>query len=69
MALIDCCLIADGSSDAALVPILEWVIEEHIPAAVVKCEWPDLRRLPSPPTSLLDKILIATELFPCQMWI
>ncbi len=67
MPSLDCTLLADGSSDAALLPILEWAIRQHVGEVVVQCEWADLRRLVSPPRALGDRIAKAVELYPCNM--
>lgn len=67
MPSIDCTLLADGPSDAALIPILEWVTSQHIRQAHVHCECADLRRLPTPPTSLDMRILRVLDLYPCQI--
>ena len=67
MPSLDCTLLTDGSSDIALLPILEWVIRQHTAEAAVHCEWADLRRLPSPPHALDDRIVKAVELYPCQL--
>lgn len=67
MSSLDCSLLADGPSDSALTPILEWVVQQHLPGYAVHCEWADLRRLRSGPQSLADRILAAIEWYPCQV--
>ena len=67
MAGIDCSLLADGPADVALLPILEWVVRQHARQSAVHFEWADLRRLPSPPRMLAERITQAVELYPCDV--
>ncbi|CAB1057916.1 hypothetical protein D1BOALGB6SA_2672 [Olavius sp. associated proteobacterium Delta 1] len=60
-------LISDGSSDRALLPILTWVLRQRGEVNRIQPEWADLRRLPRPPDTLQDRILIAIDLFPCDL--
>jgi hypothetical protein len=60
-------LISDGPSDCALIPILTWVLREKGNVTWVQPEWADLGRLPSPPKNLRDRILLAIDLFPCDL--
>jgi hypothetical protein len=60
-------LISDGPSDRALIPILTWVLREKGDVTRVQAEWADLGRLPRPPKSLSDRILLAIDLFPCDL--
>lgn len=60
-------LISDGSSDRALLPILTWALREKGGVMRIREEWADLRRLPNPPKTLRDRILIAIDLFPCDL--
>lgn len=60
-------LISDGPSDRALLPILTWVLREKGNVTRVQPEWADLGRLPSPPKNLRDRILLAIDLFPCDL--
>jgi len=60
-------LITDGSSDRALIPILTWVLREKGEVDRIQAEWADLRRLPRPPQTLRDRILITIKLFPCDL--
>jgi hypothetical protein len=60
-------LISDGPSDRALLPILTWALREKGDVNRVQAEWADLRRLPEPPRNLCDRILIAIDLFPCDL--
>jgi len=67
MTALDCTLLSDGSSDAVLLPVLEWILRQHVSDVAVHCTWADLRRLPSPPRSLAERISKAVELYPCQV--
>jgi hypothetical protein len=60
-------LISDGPSDRALLPILNWILRKKGGVRRIQAEWADLRRLPNPPRKLHDRILIAIELFPCDL--
>jgi hypothetical protein len=67
MASVECSLLADGPSDAALTPILKWVLQQYLPGMVVQCEIADLRRLRSKPLNLSDRILAVVDLYPCEV--
>lgn len=60
-------LVTDGSSDRCLLPILKWVLEQHLPNRAVQGTWADLRRLASPPTDLALRISAAVDLYPCEL--
>jgi len=60
-------LVSDGSSDAGLIPILDWLLEANGVACAIQGVWADLRRLPRPPASLSTRIGTAVELFPCEL--
>ena len=59
-------LLSDGPSDRALVPLLTWLLRTHNVARAIQAEWADLRRLPSPPRRLADRIRQCLELYPCD---
>ena len=67
MKLLRHTLISDGSTDANLIPIINWTLKEagNIPLAQgVRAEfW----RLPQPPQTLEDRIRKAVEFFPCEV--
>lgn len=60
-------LVSDGSSDAALIPILTWLLGNH-GITEVQPQWADLSRvrLPRHP-SLADRLQKALALYPCDM--
>jgi hypothetical protein len=60
-------LLADGPSDAALIPILRWSLQQHMRLTTIQLEWADLRRLPNPPRDLPGRILEALKLYPCDV--
>lgn len=60
-------LLSEGTSDKALLPILTWLLQCHLPGYAVQAEWADLARLPQPPKSLPERIQRSLELYPCQV--
>lgn len=60
-------LLADGSSDRALFPILTWLLQEHGVVLPIQATWADLRRLPKPPKTLLERIQWSLDLYPCDL--
>lgn len=60
-------LISDGSSDAALLPILSWLLRESRVQCAIQPSLADLRRLPTPPSSLAQRISAALDLYPCDL--
>lgn len=63
-------LLADGTSDRALVPILTWILRQHLPvrAPLELGQLADLGRLRGPrPTGLDARIRLAVEYFPCDL--
>ncbi len=61
-------LLSDGSSDKALLPIIDWTFHQHFPRLIVQSQWADLSRLPKPPlTGKLDeRIRQALYFYPCD---
>lgn len=49
------------------MPILTWLLYEHLPARAVQAEWAELRRLPIPPKTLSARICTALDLYPCDL--
>ena len=60
-------LLSDGSSDRMLMPLLDWLLYQHCPEAVIESGWADLGRLPKPPKTLPDKIKVALDIYPCDL--
>lgn len=60
-------LLADGSSDRALMPILAWLLRQHYGAVPIQQQFADLRRLPHPPGELSERIDRSIDLYPCDL--
>jgi hypothetical protein len=60
-------LVTDGSSDASLKAVLEWLLRVNGVSCAIQGEWADLRQMPSPPTTLETKIGAAADLYPCEV--
>jgi Domain of unknown function (DUF4276) len=69
MNTLRCTLIADGSSDKCLIPVIKWLLCIHLPDYQIDCEWADLRRLPNKrmKDSLSRRIQTSVELYPCDI--
>ncbi len=59
-------LLTDGASDQALVPILDWLLQQNT-SQIFQPQWADLRVLPEPPLTLAERIRDALALFPCDL--
>lgn len=66
MSLLTFTLLSDGSSDRALLPLLQWLLRQHS-ARDFQPQWADLRRLRQPPKLLAERIRTALDLFPCDL--
>jgi hypothetical protein len=60
-------LISDGSSDAALIPILTWLLVQNGVQYAIQPAWADMRYLPNPPRNLIEKVALGIELYPCDL--
>lgn len=60
-------LVADGSSDRSLMPILGWLLRQSCDGLPIQGAFSDLRRLRPPPRSLSDRISRSVELYPCDV--
>ncbi|NCO39337.1 MAG: hypothetical protein COZ06_01185 [Armatimonadetes bacterium CG_4_10_14_3_um_filter_66_18] len=60
-------LVSDGSSDEALLPLLNWLLRQNRVSRAIQAEWADLRRLQRPPKSLPARIQWSIELYPCDL--
>ena len=64
-------LLGDGSSDRALVPVLDWLFREHLPnhAVLEQGQVAELGRLRDPPPlgDLKERIRTAIEFYPCDV--
>ncbi len=61
-------LVAEGSSDVALLPILDWLLVENGVRCPIQAAWADLGVLPLPDRpKLADKIESSLEFYPCDL--
>ena len=58
-------LVTDGPTDVVLLPILRWLLQQHLPEWALQGTWADTR--PFFCRNLTDKILRAIEVFPCDL--
>lgn len=59
-------LLSDGSSDRMLLPLLDWLLQQHSSQSF-RGDWADLARLPRPPVGLKERVSVCLELFPCEL--
>lgn len=67
MSVLRFTLLADGSSDRVLVPILRWMLGQHHGAHDWIGQTANLQALPRPPRGLPDRIAAAAEFFPADV--
>lgn len=60
-------LLSDGPADKALIPILTWLLRQHLGGYAIQPEWADLWRLPVKPRSLPERMIRSIELYPCDI--
>jgi hypothetical protein len=61
-------LLSDGSSDRALIPILNWLLQTHINNCAFQPQWADLRRLDKSLRNSFEKrIELSLQLYPCDL--
>ena len=58
-------LLADGSSDKVLIPIINWAIRERLPDCRVASQFAD--PLGAVGLALADRLPVALKLFPCDL--
>lgn len=66
MSEITYTLLSDGTSDKALLPIIDWTIRKHHPDIILQSQWADFSLLSMPPKELSERIKQAIELYPCD---
>jgi hypothetical protein len=59
-------LIVDGTSDRALLYILNWLLR-RLGVGGIDDQWADFSRFPKPPKKLAEKVIRAIDLFPCDI--
>jgi hypothetical protein len=64
---LECTLVSDGSSDRALIPILNWLLQANGAYPAQEIEWYDPSRFKHRPTSLSERIDHAVENYPCDL--
>lgn len=60
-------LLGEGSSDQALIPILNWLLYQHLPRHALRPAWVDLGRLPRRPGTLAERITMSLRVYPCDL--
>lgn len=60
-------LLADGSSDNALLYMIRWLLRRRGFSRPIDESWADLRRLRKPPKTLAERIRAALLFYPCDM--
>jgi len=60
-------LLTDGSSDRALLPVLNWLLRDLNVHEAIQSQWADLGRLRIRPKGLSERILKCLELYPCDL--
>jgi hypothetical protein len=60
-------LLSDGSSDRALLPLLNWLLRDMHVQRAIQPQWADLGRLPRTPKGLPDRIRKSIEFYPCDL--
>ena len=67
MTPLECTLLSDGSSDRALIPIIEWLLRQHETYSPRGIEHYNPGRFKHPPRSLHERIDHAVDNFPCDL--
>ena len=61
-------LLSDGSSDRALIPIINWLLRNHLSDCAIEYQWADLRRLDKSLKNTFEKrIQMSIDLYPCDL--
>ena len=67
MRVLKCTLVSDGSSDRALIPILQWLLREHHVQVDGAIEWFDPSLPKRKSETLAEKMNQALEFYPCDL--
>jgi hypothetical protein len=59
-------LLTDGTSDRALLPVLNWLLRGMKVQAAIQPRWADLGRLRNRPKGLPERIVKSIELYPSE---
>ena len=57
----------DGPSDDMLLPIIRWVLMQHLEGVPLDGQFAQWRTLPRKPVDLTDEIVTCLKLFPCEL--
>lgn len=60
-------LLPDGTSDRALIPIINWLLIEQGINIPIQADWAKLGLFKKPPKSLEERIIITLELYPSDI--
>ncbi len=60
-------LLSDGSSDRGLLPVLSWLLGQHLPRTAIQRQWADLSRVRRPGQPLSATIGITIAYYPCDL--
>lgn len=60
-------LLADGTSDRALLPHLTWLLQQRLPNYAIQAEFAEMGRLPKPPKGPVERIRATLALYPCDL--
>lgn len=59
-------LVAEGTSDKRLLPILTWLVQQHTTRAIA-ATWANLTILAPSPRTLPERVAAAIEFYPCDL--
>lgn len=57
----------DGTSDAVLLPVVEWVLAQHLPGVPIDAQLAVPKDLGRQPIDLADHLALAVKAFPCEL--
>lgn len=60
-------LVGDGSSDRALIPIVNWILRAQGTTFALLPYWAEFGYLREPPCGLVNRLRAAAELYPCDL--
>jgi hypothetical protein len=60
-------LLSEGTSDKALMPILDWLLQSRLPDYAIQSDWADLGKFPKPPKTLEERIKASLKYYPCNL--
>ncbi len=60
-------LLGDGTSDRALMPVLDWLLSQLAGSLPVEGMWADISRAPQKPSNLRERVLFALDYFPADI--